>query len=60
MKDPKTLRTRAEKARRLAGIRTVGGSEDDHHLRVLAERLERDADALEGKRRLPHRASKTS
>jgi hypothetical protein len=47
--DARELRRKAALCRRAAGIRTEGGSRTDRRLLELAEELEREADALEGR-----------
>jgi hypothetical protein len=47
--DPKELRRRAAQARHAAAVQTESGQAADRQLIALARRLERQADALEGK-----------
>ena len=49
--DARDLRNRAARVRRVASIRTYGDSVIDRELSALADKLERDAERLEGKTR---------
>jgi hypothetical protein len=47
--DPLALRKKAAQARRAASILTEGGQAADRQLRSFANKLEQEADAIEGK-----------